>query len=104
MPRKVKTRALISPVEVTPEILAEWRWLREHENHDGDPPHQSFEWTSRWKKFYHSIGIFWGDMEGPFEATTERPIFDIARQPHRYETWLQGRAWRAALLAAEAER
>jgi hypothetical protein len=82
--------------QITPEILAEWCWLRRHDD-------RSEEWSSRYKKFYHSIGIFWGDMAGPFEATSAAPLFDIARQPHRYETWLQGRAWRQALEAAETE-
>jgi hypothetical protein len=41
-------------------------------------------------------------MAGPFEETRAKPSFDIERQPWRYETFLHGRAWRLALLAAEA--
>jgi hypothetical protein len=41
-------------------------------------------------------------MAGPLEETGAKPSFDIERQPHRYETFLHGRAWRLALLAAEA--
>jgi hypothetical protein len=87
--------------QVTPELLQEWIWLRQNQHHDDDKP-QTFEWNQRYKKFNHSIGIYWGDLAGPFEAVTAEPDFDIARQPHRYETWLQGKAWRAALLEAEA--
>jgi hypothetical protein len=99
MPRKVQNRQRIPPIMVTDEILQEWIWLRQNQR-GGDKP-ETFEWNTRYKKFYHALGIYWGDMCGPFEATTAAPLFDIARQPHRYETWLQGKAWRAALIEAE---
>jgi hypothetical protein len=104
MPRKVQNRQRIPPIMVTDAILAEWIWLRQKQRNKnpGDDATETFEWSQRYKKFYHALGIYWGDMCGPLECTTAAPLFDIARQPHRYETWLQGKAWRAALIEAEA--
>jgi len=104
MPRKVQTRQHISPVLVTEKILREWVWLRQNQRNKNpdDDEAETFEWVQRYQKFYHALAIYWGDMAGPFGATTAAPLSDVARQPHRYETWLQGKAWRAALIEAEA--
>jgi hypothetical protein len=102
MPRKSPTRTRTAPIAaemVTPELLSEWRWLRANRRR-----RTTAEWAQRYKQFYADIGISWPDMAGPLEETGAKPSFDIERQPHRYETFLHGRAWRLALLAVETKR
>jgi len=93
--RKITERERLP--QVTAEILAEWQWLRANRRRRA-----TAEWLTRYKRFYHALGIDWPDMAGPFEETGAKPSFDPERQPHRFEIWKQGRAWRLALLATEA--